>query len=108
MNIFFKRIHRLQLFYYVCFRFFVSMALYFLNLSEDDLLETFSVDVCRASTNEVVNVETRKSPRKRISSEVFPAQDYRSFDELKRLKTGRGKDFVRVVESDKENVSELF
>ncbi|CAB3998070.1 serine threonine- kinase Nek5-like [Paramuricea clavata] len=65
--------------------------------------KTFSVDVCCASTNEVVNVETRKSPRKRISSEVFPAQDYRSFDELKRMKIGRGKDFVRVVESDKEN-----
>ena len=79
-------------------------------MSKDDFSETFSVDAWRASesTNDVANVETSKSRRTRNSSEVFTAQENRLFDEPKKIKVERGKDFVHVVQSNKENVSELF
>ena len=79
-------------------------------MRKNDFSETFSVDARRPSEskNDFVNVETSKSRRTRNSSEVFTAQENRLFDEPKKIKVGQGKDFVHVVESNKENVSKLF
>ena len=83
-------------------------------MSKDNLSETFSVDVWRASevlTSDVANVEVSKGRRKRNSSEISPEEDDRLFDEakLKKMKTAREKDCVNVVfETNKENVRKLY
>ena len=99
---------QLRVFAFVRIRGFV-----FLILNKDNLSETFSVDVWRASEvliSDVASVEVSKG-RKRNSSEISPEEDDRLFDEakLKKMKTAREKDCVNVVfETNKENVRQLY
>ena len=102
-------LRQLRVFAFVRIRGFV-----FLILSKDNLSETFSVDVWRASEvliSDVASVEVSKGRRKRNSSEISPEEDDRLFDEakLKKMKTLREKDCVNVVfETNKENVRQLY
>ena len=73
------------------------MALPFSFLSEDDLLETFSVNAGNVGTSKY---------RKRVSSEVFSTKEDRLFDDDKKMKQETF--FVHAEEMYKENVSKMF